>query len=180
MARIINRYTAYKANAHHKTVPRPSLRPATFLSCDKKFTFPCGKSEFGWSKFPTRPGLLRANYPDLGSDASSVWDFRTRFSDVNSWRNRRWRGKISAVFWSWQMLASFIIYFVNLLWKLGCLLRLLRLLCLLRMFVYIRLKYMEFTWALQSVSVSISLMSRIGMVSDGIMDERYFQSHIYI
>ena len=56
---MINRYTAYKANAHHKTVPRPWLRPAIFLSCDKKFTFPCGKSEFGWSKFPTRPGLLR-------------------------------------------------------------------------------------------------------------------------
>ena len=39
---------------------------------------------------------------------------------------------------------------------------------------------MEVTWALLSVSGSISLMSRIGMVSDGMMDERYFQSHIYI
>ena len=36
-------------------------------------------------------------YPDLGSDASSVWDLRTRFSGVMSWRNRRWHGKISAV-----------------------------------------------------------------------------------
>ena len=44
IALIINRYTAYNANAHHKTVPRPSLRPAIFLSCDKKFTFPCGRS----------------------------------------------------------------------------------------------------------------------------------------
>ena len=40
--------------------------------------------------------------------------------------------------------------------------------------------YMELTWALLSVSGSISLMSRIGMVSDGMIDERYFQSHIYI
>ena len=44
IALIINRYTAYNANAHHKTVPRPFLRPAIFLSCDKKFTFPCGRS----------------------------------------------------------------------------------------------------------------------------------------
>ena len=44
IALLINRYTAYNANAHHKTVPRPSLRPAIFLSCDKKFTFPCGRS----------------------------------------------------------------------------------------------------------------------------------------
>ena len=36
-------------------------------------------------------------YPDLGTDASSVWNFCTRFSDVISRRNHRWRLEMSAV-----------------------------------------------------------------------------------
>ena len=38
------------------------------------------------------------NYPDLGSDASSIWNFGVPFSDVISRGNRRWRHKTSAVF----------------------------------------------------------------------------------
>ena len=73
------------------------------------------------------------------------------------------------------MLASFIIYFFKSILKVGMFVT----------FVY-SIKdngakiYMELTWALLSVSGSISLMRRIGMVSDGMMDERYFRSHIYI
>ena len=43
----------------------------------------------GWSKLTTN----QKNYPDLSSDASSVWNFRARFSDVISRRC-----KMSAVF----------------------------------------------------------------------------------
>ena len=38
------------------------------------------------------------HYPHLGSDASSVWNFCARFSDVISRGNQWWRGKVSAVF----------------------------------------------------------------------------------
>ena len=38
------------------------------------------------------------HYPDLGSDASSVWNFCARFSDV-IWRGNQWqRRRMSAVF----------------------------------------------------------------------------------
>ena len=45
-----------------------------------------------WRKFHKR------YYPDLGSDASSVWNFWARFSDVISWGNRWWRPEMSFVF----------------------------------------------------------------------------------
>ena len=38
------------------------------------------------------------NYPDPGSDASSVWNFCVRFSDIISRGNQWWRRKLSAVF----------------------------------------------------------------------------------
>ena len=42
---------------------------------------------------------IRSTYnPDLGSDASSVWNFCGRFSDVISRGNRWWRREMSAVF----------------------------------------------------------------------------------
>ena len=37
-------------------------------------------------------------YPDLSSDASSVWNFWARFSDVVSRGNRWWRGEMSGAF----------------------------------------------------------------------------------
>ena len=36
--------------------------------------------------------------PDLGSDASSLWNFCTRFSDVISRENQLWRREMSAVY----------------------------------------------------------------------------------
>ena len=48
----------------------------------------------GWSKFWTN----QTHYPDLGGDASSVWNFCSRFSDVISWGNQWWRREMSAVF----------------------------------------------------------------------------------
>ena len=38
------------------------------------------------------------HFPDLGSDASSVWKFCARFSDVISQGNQWWRREMSAVF----------------------------------------------------------------------------------
>ena len=42
--------------------------------------------------------LMTRRYPDLGSDASLVWNFRDRFSDINSQGNQRlipsWKEKI--------------------------------------------------------------------------------------
>ena len=38
------------------------------------------------------------HYSDLGSDASSVWNFCARFSDVISRGNQWWRRQMSAVF----------------------------------------------------------------------------------
>ena len=37
-------------------------------------------------------------YPHLGSDISSVWNFCACFSDVISWGNRWWHRKMSSVF----------------------------------------------------------------------------------
>ena len=37
------------------------------------------------------------HYPDMGSEASSVWDFCARFSDVISRGNRRWSREMSSV-----------------------------------------------------------------------------------
>ena len=41
---------------------------------------------------------IRSSDPDLGSDASSVWNFCACFVDVISRRRRWWRRKMSAVF----------------------------------------------------------------------------------
>ena len=38
------------------------------------------------------------HYPDVGSDASSVWNFCDHFSDVISWGNRWWHRKMLSVF----------------------------------------------------------------------------------
>ena len=38
------------------------------------------------------------HYPDLGSDASSVWNLCAHFSDVISRGNHRWRREMSSVF----------------------------------------------------------------------------------
>ena len=38
------------------------------------------------------------NYPDPGSDESSVWNFRARFSDIISRGNQWWCRELSAVF----------------------------------------------------------------------------------
>ena len=48
----------------------------------------------GWNKFYTS----QKHYPDLGSDASSVWNFCARFSDVISRGNHWWRREMSAAF----------------------------------------------------------------------------------
>ena len=37
------------------------------------------------------------HYPDMGSEASSVWDFCARFSDVISRGNRWWSREMSSV-----------------------------------------------------------------------------------
>ena len=42
------------------------------------------------------------HYPDLGIDASSVWNFCARFSDVISRRNQCWPREILAVFSDYQ------------------------------------------------------------------------------
>ena len=52
----------------------------------------------GWSKFPPRYTTNQNHYSDLGSDASSVWNFCARFSDVISRGNQWWRRQMSAVF----------------------------------------------------------------------------------
>ena len=44
------------------------------------------------------------HYPDLGKDASSVWNFCTRFSDVISRGNRLWRLDVSSVFSGYLLL----------------------------------------------------------------------------
>ena len=49
----------------------------------------------GFGKFAS---TNQKHYPDLGSDASSVWNFCARFSDVISRGNQWWRRKVSAVF----------------------------------------------------------------------------------
>ena len=58
---------------------------------------------------------LQKHHQDLTSDASSVWNFCTSFSDVISWGNHRWDCKVSAFFlgclyWSQQNMLSIIIY----------------------------------------------------------------------
>ena len=45
---------------------------------------------------------MTCNYPDLGSDASSVWNFYHCFSDVISPGNQRWHHEMSAVFSGYQ------------------------------------------------------------------------------
>ena len=45
------------------------------------------------------------HYPDLGSDASSVWNFCVRFSDVISGGNQCWRCEMSAVFSGYELLS---------------------------------------------------------------------------
>ena len=47
------------------------------------------------------------HYPDLGKDASSVWNFCTRFSDVISRGNRLWRLDVSSVF------SGYLLLFIN-------------------------------------------------------------------
>ena len=42
--------------------------------------------------------LMTHHYPDLGSDASSVWNFCARFSDVISQESQWWGRKMLAVF----------------------------------------------------------------------------------
>ena len=57
-------------------------------------------SAFDWSWMP-RGKLALTNqryYLDLGSDASSVWNFCARFSDVISLGNQWWRREMSALF----------------------------------------------------------------------------------
>ena len=51
---------------------------------------------FGW-KFASDNQKHNVN-PDLSSDASSIWNFCARFSDVISRGNRWWRREMSAVF----------------------------------------------------------------------------------
>ena len=54
-------------------------------------------TEIPYSNFPRGMTNQRLN-PDLGSDASSVWNFCSRFSDVIWPGNQWWRCKMSAVF----------------------------------------------------------------------------------
>ena len=42
--------------------------------------------------------LMTRHYPDLGSDASSVWNLCAHFSDVISRGDQRWRLEMSSVF----------------------------------------------------------------------------------
>ena len=44
------------------------------------------------------------HYPDLGSDASSVWNFCTRFSDFISRGNQWWHREMSAGLFDWIVL----------------------------------------------------------------------------
>ena len=61
-------------------------------------------AEIPYSNFP-RGMTNQRHYPDLGSDASSVWNFCACFSEV-IWRgNQQWRRQMSAVF-SGQNLGS--------------------------------------------------------------------------
>ena len=66
--------------------PRPSLRTllfTTFISLRKQPTF--GKASTG---FPAKKKQAQkfhtgmSHYPDLGSDASSIWNFCAHFSDI--------------------------------------------------------------------------------------------------
>ena len=47
-----------------------------------------------WTKFSTN----HKHFPNLGSDASPVWNFCARFSDVILWGNKWRRHRMSAVF----------------------------------------------------------------------------------
>ena len=49
---------------------------------------------FGWKLASTN----QQHYSHLRSDASSIWKFCSRFSDVISWGKKWWRHEISAVF----------------------------------------------------------------------------------
>ena len=52
--------------------------------------------------------LMTRHYPDLGSDASSVWNFFARFSDV-IWRGNQWkRRQMSAVFSGYIFLMNYV------------------------------------------------------------------------
>ena len=51
-----------------------------------------------WLKQISHGTTNQKHYPDLGSNASSVWNFCARFSDVISWGNQRWRHKMLVVF----------------------------------------------------------------------------------
>ena len=42
--------------------------------------------------------LMMCQYPELGSDTSSVWNFCTHFSDIISQGNQWWHPEMSAVF----------------------------------------------------------------------------------
>ena len=54
-----------------------------------------GRATYSREFFPTN----QKHYLDLGSDASSVWNFFARFSDVILRANPRWPRDMSAVFW---------------------------------------------------------------------------------
>ena len=73
------------------------LFPREITSEDREQKFPADDRVvvlIGW-KFASNN---QKHYPDLGSDASSVWNFCACFSDVISRGNRWWRRGMLAVF----------------------------------------------------------------------------------
>ena len=77
---------------HSKDVRPLILSPHLFRDGDLRETFWLVEANFRSS------AINQKQCPDLGSDASSVWNFCARFSDVILQGNRWWRRKRSSAF----------------------------------------------------------------------------------
>ena len=83
----------FRLLAEHSKDLRPLiLTPHLFRDGDLRETFWLVEANF------TSSATNKKQCPDLGSDASSVWNFCARFSDVILRGNRWWRRKRSSAF----------------------------------------------------------------------------------
>ena len=93
---------AWESSRHFATPPLVSPRN-DFWKTKQKFhtddaSLPkSSASVWAEANFP-RGTTNQKHYPDLGSDASSVWNFCARFSAVISGGNQCWRCEMKAVF----------------------------------------------------------------------------------
>ena len=84
----------------HSLIKQPAFRNATTVSPNPKVWEKRTKTPYWW-RATTQVWVVfltnQKNYLNLGNDASSVWNFCARFSDVISRGNQWWCREMSAV-----------------------------------------------------------------------------------